>query len=57
MPPVLQQPRGFGRDLPRWGRATIAMVDVLAHPIDDRREVVLLFLGRKPFAFIENDSC
>jgi hypothetical protein len=30
-------------------------VDMTAHFIDDRRGIVLLFLGREPLAFIENE--
>ena len=55
VPPMLQQPRCFRRDLPCWSRQASPLVHFLANPIDDRGGIVLLFLGRKSFAFVENN--
>ena len=44
MAPMLQQPRGFGSDL-RRRRQAAPLIDLLAYSINDRGDVVLLFLS------------
>ena len=57
MPPVLQEPRRFRRDLPLIGIGQRPpRVDVAADFVDDRSRVVLLLLRRKPLAFVEHES-
>ena len=57
VPPVLEEPSGFGRNLPliRVGQKS-ARRQRDADLIDDRSGVVLLLFGRKPLAFIEHKS-
>ena len=55
VPPVLQQARGLGRDLPLAGiRQRAPVIDVAAHLVDDRRRVVLLFGRREALALVED---
>ena len=56
MSPVLKQPRGFRRDLPLIGIGQGApCIHMAAHFVDDRGGVVLLLLGRKTLAFVEDE--
>ena len=56
MPPMLQQTGGFGRDLPVvWIRQAAPPIDLLPNGIDNCRMVVLLYLCRKPLAFVEDN--
>jgi len=55
MPPVLKQSGGFGRYVPVLRvRQASPLIYMSAKFIDNRRWIVLLFLGGKPFAFVEN---
>jgi hypothetical protein len=56
MAPVLQQPGGLRRHVP-LARVGQLAPDIHALPqlIDDRRRVVLLLLGREPFALVEDN--
>src|SRR3989304_1334080 len=55
MPPVREQARCLGGDMPVPGvRQAPPLVYVLAHLIDDRRWVILLLCGGKPFPFVED---
>jgi hypothetical protein len=52
---MLKQTGGFGRDVPViWIRQASPLLDLLPNSVDNGRMVVLLFLRRKPFAFVEN---
>ena len=56
MPPVLEQPRRFGRHLPLAGIGPgPPAVHMTAHLVDDRGGIVLLLLGRKSLALVENE--
>jgi hypothetical protein len=56
MPPMLQQPGGFGRDLPMvWVRQAELLIDLLPNGVNKCRMVVLLFPRGKPLAFVEHD--
>ena len=56
MPPMLKEARRLRRDLPLAGVGEGSpCVHCLADLIDDRRRIVLLFLGRKAFALVEHD--
>ena len=55
MPPVLKQSGGFGRYLPVIrARQASPLIYMSAQFIDDGRWIVLLFLGGKSFAFVED---
>jgi len=55
MPPVLQQAGGFGRDLPAiWIGDPSPLIYLMTQFIDDGGGVVLLLLGGKPLAFVED---
>ena len=57
MPPVLKEPGRFRRDLPLIGIGQAPpCVHMAAHFVDDRGGIVLLLLGRKPLAFVEDES-
>lgn len=54
---MLEQARRFRRDLPIVGiRQAAPPVYMAAQLIDDRRGIVPLLLGRKPFAFVKDDG-
>ena len=54
--PMLQQPGGFGCDLPTvWIGQAAPLIHLLPQMIDDGRGVILLRLGGKPLAFIKNN--
>ena len=56
MPPMLEQPGGFGRDLPVVRiRQAAPLIDLLPNGVNDCGMVVLLFLCGKPLAFVEHD--
>ena len=50
---TVEKPCGLRRHLPLAGRQVAPRVDLRANFIDDRCEVVRLFLRRKAFAFVE----
>ena len=53
--PMLQQPGGFRRHLPTVRiRQAAPLIHMLPQLIDDGRRVILLFLGGKSLAFVEN---
>ena len=55
MSPVLEQAGGFGRHLPVLRvRQASPLIYMTAKFINNGRWIVLLLLGGKPFAFIEN---
>ena len=53
MSPVLEKSRRLRRHLPLAGRQVAPRVDLPAHLVDDRREVVGLLLRRKALALVE----
>jgi hypothetical protein len=53
-PPILQQPRRFGRDLPLRGRQRPPGCHGAPHLVDER-PVVLLLLRREALALVEDD--
>jgi hypothetical protein len=56
VPPMLQQPGGFGRDLPVVRiRQAAPLIDLLPNSVDNGRMVVLLCLRGKPLALVEHD--
>jgi hypothetical protein len=56
MPPMLEQPGSFGRDVPViWIRQGAPLIDLLPNGVDNGCMVVLLCLCRKPLALTEHD--
>ena len=56
VPPMLEQASGFGRDAPVVGISKVSpLVDLAANLIHHRRDVVLLLLGGKPLALVEDE--
>ena len=55
MTPMLKQARRFGRDLPViWIRRHPPPIHKATDRVNGRSEIILLVLGRKPFAFVQH---